>query len=342
MKLKTTLFVLILFTSFTTWGQKPDTKTVWVNYTQPPVEPLSPNVKTYYSEVLNESDKFEFSISKERSRIILTGYEKVDSREKADLIISFKINSTNTEGEVRKKEYEKKLEDKTTVKVTGGNYSIDSYLSYSISFKDVTNNIILKSEDGNVAKKTFTSGLFESYSAAVSSYKESKNKAGHDLLRGVYEEELTTFISNLNDKFGFPTKKAGIPIARGKGKKLDYSDLEEAFNKFTSVSEQFNGNGMSTEMTSAIDACILTWKSAIEEYQPNNKNARIGDKNVGHINFNLAGAFFILEEWDKAIEYLDIAENTKGQHSMIRDFRNVIIDLKNRHELQKGKLATIQ
>lgn len=344
MKIRTILFIfiIILFTTNITWGQKPNTKTVWVDYIQPPEQPLNSNIKTYYSEVTNGSDKFQFSISKERSRIILQGYEKIDSREEADLIISFKINSTNTEGEVKKVVYEKTLEDKTKVKKTGGKYSVDSYLSYSISFKDAKNYTILKSENGNVAKKTFTSQLFATYGTAVSNYKENKNSVSHDLLREVYEEELTAFISNLNDKYGFPKKRAGIPIARGKGKKHDYSDLENAYNDFAIIGKQFNENPTSIDLKTEINACIQTWKTAIGEYQPKSKKVRIGDKNVGYINFNLAGAYFILEEWDEAIKYLEIVKSTKGQQSLAQHFINVITELKNRHEVQNNSLTTLQ
>ena len=336
MKITLTIIAIILFVNCTLYGQKPNTKAISIDYIQPPLQPLNLNVKTYYSAVSNASDKFEFSISKERSRIVLSGYEKIDSRENADLIISFKINSTSYEGEVKKEVYEKQLEDKSKVKKTGGKYSVDAYLSYSISFQDVKNNIILRNEDGNVAKKTFTSKLYDTYSAAASSYKESKNKVSKDLLRKVYEEELNKYIWGLNSKYGFPIEGLGVPIARGKGKKHDYSDLVSAFDTFSIAVKQFNENNLSPQFNSLVDTCITTWQSAIKEYQPKNKKARIGDKNIGHINFNLASAFFILNEWDKAIEYLEVVSNTKGQKLIALDFKKTILDLKKRHEIQNG------
>lgn len=335
MKITLPIIAILLFVNCTIYGQKPNTKAISINYVQPPLQPLNPNVKTYYSEVSNASDKFEFSVSKERSKIILSGYEKIDSREDADVTISFKINSTSYEGEVKKEVYEKQLEDKSTVKITGGKYSVDAYLSYSISFCDVKNNIILIKEDGNVAKQTFTSKVFRSYSAAVSNYKESKNKISKDLLRKVYEDELNKYIWKLNSEYGFPIESLGIPIARGKGKKHDYSDLVKAFDNFSIAVKQFNENKLSPEFNLLVDSCITTWQSAINEYQPKNKKARIGDKNIGHINFNLAGAFFILNEWDKALEYLEVVSNTKGQKLIVLDFKKTILDLKKRYKIQE-------
>ena len=173
-----------------------------------------------------------------------------------------------------------------------------------------------------------------SYNSAVSKYKEHKNRIGHELLRGVYEEVLNAFISNLNNKYGYPIKQVGIPIARGKGKKHDYSDLEKAYNNFTVACNQIKENGMSVELTPTIDKCIQTWELAIAEYQPKTKKARIGDKNIGYINYNLAGAFFMKQEWDVALEYLIKVKNTKGQHYIACGFEEIILDLKKRYSLQ--------
>lgn len=334
------VFCSLLLSASVIYGQKPNTKNVLIKYVQPPAKPLQENIKLYYSEVNNEASSFGISPDKEKSSIKLEGYERATSKDEADVLFKFTITSVSYESSVKKVTYKKKINDSTSVDRTGGQYEVTAYLSSSVYMRDLKNDKLLGSGAGQASQKKYTSSRFNTYNEAVYAVNEKKSAHAKKLYREMYNKRLGYFIDGINNDYGFPLKATYKPIARGKGKKHDYSDLESAYNEFSRIMEIHNNNGLTESVVKTLESCIGIWNKAIQEYQPNSRKARIGDKNVGHLYFNLATAYFVLREWGTVYEFLSKVKETKGQKSSAEIFEGKTKDLEERFLLKKELLRT--
>ena len=327
------LFFLLFPFNFL-YGQKPNVKTVQIKYVQPPDKPFQDNVELYYSEIVNNAANFNISPTKEKNRIRLTGYERANSLNDADVLFKFTLGGASYETSVKKETYQKKVNDSTYVEKTGGLYTVTAYLSNSVLVQDLKNDQHLGSGAGKSAQKTYTSSVFSTYNNAVDAVNEKKSEHAQEMYKELYDDRITYFNNYVNDNYGFPQKTLYVHIARGKGKKHDYTDLVNAFSTFRSSIDNYNENGLSEEVIIEMNSCIKTWNNAIQEYEPGTKKAKIGDKIIGYLYFNVAYAHFVLREWDSVYDYSLKAKDIKGHRGQAEEIEKLVKDLQKRYLLQ--------
>ena len=307
--------------SISLYGQRPNTKKVTFKYIQPPEFPLPSNVKTYYSQVSNYSTRVTTLNNITPERIIsLDGYKKASFLSDADLEIKFSINKASSRNYVQKVNYKEKINDSTYVDRVGGIYIVESTINISTFIKDVLNDRILSSKDGVNRSQKFTSPRYSNYNAAVGARNSNALSDATRAYHALYSASISSFISSINSDFGYPVKKTSQPIARGKGKKHDYSDLNKAFDMFSSTLEKYDGSNLTPEIELGILNCIDIWNKAILEFVPKKRKARIGDKIIGELYFNLAYAHFILRDWENVYKKLSKANESKGLKRLTKNF----------------------
>jgi len=315
-------------------AQKANVKNVNVEYIVPPEKPLKSNVKDFYSEVTNKVLEFPLMIEQEQQRIHLKGYKRALKKEDADFLVEFKVNSAKFEMKVFKANYEKKINDSISVTRVGAKYEVKAYLGTSVNVKDVANNKVLKSVIGNVAEKTYLSKIYHSYNGAVENVNNNRYDDAKKLYKEIYDSQVHNLVNYLNKNYGFSKDNIFLPISRGKGKRYDYSDLQNAFEKFSEVATLYNKGELTDDALKELDECISIWADAIKEYQPKTRKTRIGDKNIGSLYVNTACAFFLKKEWNKVHEYLEKSKEYKGQKVAANILNRIAGNLERLYKLQ--------
>lgn len=324
-----TLFLMAI--AAIAFAQKPNTKSVTIKYIQPPVTPLPDNVKTYFFKVENKAAGLKIEALEVQRNFNLKGYTLAASENDADVIFQLTFNSVSYDGEVRKVDYKKKINDSTFIDKVGGEYEVKTDLNTSLFIKVLKNDKILKSGNARANSLNHTSKVYSTYNEAVAAYNKAKDTHTVELSRELAKRLAIDFSKTSNNNYGYVKKSVYVPIARGKGRKHDYSDLEQAFIEFEGAMDLANETGMTAKLKAITEECILVWEKAIKEFEPDNKKARIGDKNIGHLYFNIAAAKFALQEWQEVYALLDTVENTKGQGQISKIMRDITKELEMRH-----------
>ena len=345
MKKSTIYLIISLFVAFNfVYSQKPNTKKISIPYIQSPLNPLNKNIEKYISKVVNYSTMFQIS----NSQLNLKGYEKVTSIGEADLEIKFIINNAYFESKVFKAKYKKKVNDSTYVDAEGGKYRVDATINISEYIKDLKNDKLLISNEGVNITNIFTSDLIKDYGSAVKQHNNNRKSIAIRIFNENALSRTVIFRNSVNDKFGYPLKFLNIQFARGRGKKFDYSDLSRSFENIKRISEiiksAFSGlnpprygnysNEMTNELSNKINDCINIWENAIKEYVPKKKRTKIGDKIIDHLYINLAAAYFLNGELNKATENLKKVKMNKGEIKEAKYFSSRLEDISNRLKLQ--------
>ncbi len=326
--------LLAIFIPFLGIAQKPNTKNVQINYVQPPAKPLNEGIKTYYTNVINTTAGFSFSTEGAKDKIRLVGYELANSQDDADILLELSVNSVNYESSIRKVKWKKKINDSTFIDKVGAVYNVTSRVNVSYFVKDLKTNSKLSSGT-NTHSDSFESSRFNTYNEAVYASNEKKSQRARDLYSSITNGAIRNFHNHVNDQFGFPVKNTFLPIARGKGKKFDYSDLSNAYEKFVNVNKQMNNGELTDDAAAVLKECVFTWEKATNEYVPGKKKTRIGDKNIGHIRYNIALGKFLLRDFDGALQVLDQTSGTKVNKINVSALSDLSKDLKQRHSLQR-------
>lgn len=325
------LMVMAMTIPFIGNAQKPNTKSVAIKYVQPPSDPLGEEYKTYYINVVNRSTRIAISNEQAAGKIKLQGFERVSNQSNANLKITYSINDISSDGSVEKVTYDKKINDETTVKKTGGVFHVKALFNYSYKITDLNNNSVID-QGSETIEDSFKSQRYNTYSAAVSAYNDNRKGKLNGLYQSLYNSSVEGVNGSVNDKFGFPVKTSFQPIARGKGKKHDYSDLETAYASFLEASKLHGGDGLNDNVASMLKECVFTWEKASQEYK-SDKKARIGDKNIGPIHYNIAVAKILLNDFDGAIEKIETAKQYKVSKLVVNNLESIAKKLKVRHEI---------
>ena len=342
------LLTLIISLNFI-YSQRPNTKKVAIPYLQFPSNPLNKNIETYVSKVVNYSTLFQIS----NIGLNLKGYENVASIGEADLEIKFVINNASFTSKPFKAKYKKKVNDSTYVDAEGGRYMVVATVNFSEYIRDLKNDKLLISNEGINISNQFTSDLIKNYGSAI---KQHNNNRESIAIRIFYEntmEGLRRFKSTLNSNFGYPLNFYYVAFARGRGKKFDYSDLERSFKNIERITEIINsaftgpnppryGNyneEMKNELFIKLEDTIKILNNSIKEYVPRKKKTKISDKIIDHLYINLATAYFLNGELNKASETLKGVKINKGEIKAASQFNSKIQDVSKRLKLKWEKYS---
>jgi hypothetical protein len=334
--MKNSIYLFILFATFLSvnyfYGQRPNIKKIQFKYIQPPKTPLSKNIKSYTSRAINQTSySLPIPFPSQNKVIQLSGYETATSIGESDLTIKFVVNSISFDGFAREVKYKEKINDSVYIERTGGDYTVEAFLNYSEYIEDIKNNKNLMSNEGISNRNTFNSKRYKTYSEAIKAYEKNRGADAKRMHYSLYKSVLENFIYRLNDRFGFPLKQSQYPIARGAGRKYDYSDLENAFNLLKSTLKEYNGVDLTDEIKNSIHRCIEIWENSILEYIPKKRRTRIGDKIISELHYNIAFAYFVLRDWNKVYENLDKMKGKKRLRKTSNNFELKTKDMQNRY-----------
>lgn len=332
------------------YAQRPNTKKISIPYILQPVNPLDDNVKYYSSSFVNNSTNYQPSGYSPK----LKGFQLLNEGE-VDLSIRFVINSSSFTSVVEKVNYKEKINDSTYVNKVGGLFKVNAKINHSCYLTDKRTDKKLIFNEGHIERKLFVSSRFSTIQAATDARNSSAQSRGVSLINDMSRESIKAFERRLNNEYGFPLFYHSIPFARGRGRKHDYSDLEEAFNDFKTVTEiiksAFEGENharfgnftleMSNEITSKLDNCITIWKNAIEEYDSKKRKAKIGSKIIDYIYLNLSAAYFLHEDWEEVYETLSKVKIKKREIKTANNLLNLSKDIENRKLINQNKLKIV-
>lgn len=331
--LKSILCILCLTLGFqhTILAQKSKTQAVAVKYVIPPSKPLPKNLTKYFVEFSCKPSFFkkEAELFHPKESLTISGLTRVNTAKEADLLISMTLNSLTDKIEFVSQKSKLKRKDGTEYDATLY-YADKTYILNSTTYvKDLRNNKVLFSEKNHEKKELLSTQGYESKQEVLAVLK-TKDKTGVETYKRAFGLRMNTLNKSFNDKFSFQKFTKKLPIEIGKGKKYDYSNLEETFERFKGVTskKQFitDDNGRQV-----LNDCIKTWLKETEEYNDKSKKAKINIRNVGGLYMNIIYAYFMLKDWDNIYKYCEKAKTFKGNEKKASTFYQFTRLLHNRY-----------
>jgi YD repeat-containing protein len=128
----------------------------------------------------------------------------------------------------------------------------------------------------------------------------------------------------LKETHAYPDIELTIPVWSMKAKSFDYADMDEAQGKAIAGLKSYSGSGLNDENKKMFQDAISIWEKGLQEYNPEDKKARINPKNVGGLYANLAIAHNWLMNDQEALKYVDLLSKSRGSSwaEMIGDMVN--------------------
>jgi hypothetical protein len=300
---KIILTLTVLGLCFNLYSQKAKIEKVNVKQLHLPTNPFLSHIKTFASDFNSEFDKIPNY--KENSLKIIS-YERVDV-EIADIVVKLEIKngsfSHKFDKKVSTKEKDgKKIEEKKEYIFVNASLDVKCTL---LDNKGRVIHTVSYPNYNKITKGNYQTGEMEaSMDAAVEwkrSSKELISRAVYDALSNVKKATQ----QYLNKHFSYYTEDITFKIATGKGKKVDYTDLDQALVKFQGAAQLYSDDPNSVDAKIKLEECINIWTAAVKEHIPNDKKARISDKNITKIYHNLSVAYYLLDKFDNALNWAE-------------------------------------
>jgi hypothetical protein len=333
---KRSLIFLLLLLPLSLSAQKARVRSVSFNYYHLPANPLNGAANSYGLIVNNTSTKVKIGNDRINKYLVLKGFEKKNISD-ADVIIEFSIHGVQTNADIKSKEVEEKVDDEK-VKKTKYYYYVSSktLAKFEMRYKSA---VLIKSMnfDGGDFLYEKESGLYDSKTEAQNAF--NKNKIA--LLQNADDSGLESILEHISayvdDRYAYYYVPTSETIATGKGKKHDYTDLDNALERYRDAVAEYGLNGVSEVFISISNECIDMWKSAISEYDAGNKKARISPKNIDYLYWNIGIAYLYMNDFDNALKTmqaaLTVGKNKYSEKAQITLIKN----RKTRYELNEKR-----
>ena len=117
------------------------------------------------------------------------------------------------------------------------------------------------------------------------------------------EQEIKNILAS-NFSYLDVTKK--IKIASGKGKKLDYSDLDIAIQHMEKAFVMISSEATSESVNTELNKAIVIWEKALKK-SSNDKKARINEAITTMLYYNIGIAYWWMLDFAKAGKYANKA-----------------------------------
>lgn len=297
------LVFLFIFVS-SLYAQKPTTTNVKVSYLQLPLKPLESQIKTYKSELKMESMSEETDIEQLlRQYLKITGYDV--NQDNPDILIKAEF------GEFR---IDKKLISDKVLNVNAGKnmtgYYFETTINYPVTLEIKNNNgtilfnkVIVhddKTINDNFGKWTYSKGELE---RSWSSQKEEIMIEVKDMLD---KKALREIKNTLDSNFGTIKVTRKIKIFGAKGKKIDYSDLDNALSHVDNAFEMISSGSQQQEIDIELEKAKHIWQTAISEVS-SDKKARINNSIACMLYYNMAIADWWMKNFESAYTNMETA-----------------------------------
>lgn len=187
---------------------------------------------------------------------------------------------------------------------------------YQVPFSSPESYLVAKDENGNIlyASKITEAGqttekfgfdkceywiadkLKKDWASQKESFKSKQQKAfaSKALESAKAEAELNVYPAYINEEFD---------VFTAKGKSYGYDDLDRAFDAAMGAYENIAKNGPNNKAFEQLKTAIAGWEKALEEFEPENKNARINKDIAKGLYENLGNAYMYMFDLENALKY---------------------------------------
>ena len=317
------LTILFMFINVLMFAQKTDMRNIKVSYKQLPLQPLDESIKTYKSVLSMNITLENTDIDKLTKQYLkLHGYEKVEGQE--DVL----INARFGEFQVNKKLITKDVYNVNQGKnVTGYYYEISCVYPVDISLTSNNGNPIFEQiieHDEKLLNDDFGKWTY-SRSELDTKFNTEKDELFTNLKNKCDKKALAEIKNILASNFSYLDVTKKIKIASGKGKKLNYSDLDLAVQYMEKVFEMISSESVSEGVNTELNKSIVIWESALKE-SSNDKKARINEAITTMLYYNIGIAYWWMLDFAKAGEYANKALEYNSSSSKPSSSNKKLID----------------
>ena len=339
MKFYIAILCLTLITLFnlTTNAQKVSLTKVKVNYQQLPLQPLNENIKTYNS-VLDMNVTLENTDNNKLSNqyLKLHGYDKVNEEE--DILIQVEYSDFILDNKLIADNVYNVNQGKN---VMGYYYELTCTYPVKLTLIAKSNQIIFEKEikhDEKLMHKDFEKWTY-SQSELDIKFNTKKNDLINEIKNKCDKKSLMEIRDILISNFSYYNVNTKIKIASGKGRKIDYSDLESAVLHVEKAFELISSEATQEKIYTELNKAITIWKKALTQ-SATNKDARINEEISSMLYYNIGIAYWWMFNFEKADAYLNKAleknaKKSKPSSSDEKLIKEVIETMKDYHNRLK-------
>lgn len=294
-------FVLIfMFLNTPLFAQKINIRNIKISYNQLPLLPLDENIKTYSAELSMDVTLKNTDIDKINNQYLkLSGFKRV--KEQNDVLIKVTFG---------KFEYNKGLIKEDVYNINMGKNMPGYYYKVDCIYPV---NLSLLNEDGNaifsqaiIYNERLMKFDYGKWTYSISELDNKLNAEKQELftdLKNKCDKKALSEIKNiLASNFSNIKVSKKIKVASGKGKKVDYSDLESAIRHMEKAFELISSESDSENANTELNKAVKIWENALKE-SSKSKKARINETVSTMLYYNIAIAYWWMLDFTKAIEY---------------------------------------
>ena len=322
--LNLTLFITLLMVSATFAQRKPNDKYYSISFKekQYPLKPLPKEIKTYASKIggYTRLDKVRL-----RTKYLRMPTLEIDN-ENPHITIRVKLPGYGfrAKTQIKQKEYKN---DKTKVKYY--RYYVLQEYNYTVEYM-----VYKTKNDELLAEGTFVdsgSKNFEERKSRKEAYQVYTNavKGGHN--RRLEENAIKVTLTKVKKAFESDfllvdkSKSLGLGDVKGDGDRLP--DIKKAYKLAKEGIEAYSSGGKKGA-EAKLNEAIEIWKKALTESDLKKRKSRINYRMTRMINYNLAFAYYLLDDFSNAKKYAEDCKKLKG----IRYRAGSIIRMSNQKE----------
>jgi hypothetical protein len=332
--------LLLCLLSIVCTSQNINNKFTKISYHKLPESPLPDNYKTYsyelnnFSTILRRIGLSEASLL--NSNLYMNRYERVGRN--GDISFDVRIDNMNIISE-RIRQRVSKTKDKNGTQITRIFYYL--YLEYSIPMS-----ILSRSKSGKIirdnnlthsgSRKSYKHREYESSRQAADSWRIDRTRVLGDLSRRYIENELKKYGNKMRDLYDF-VPSTGSPeffIIRKKNNK-NYERYERAFLIVDNAFKKISHEGIPENMLEKISVSLDFWYAQLQKLSRTHKDQK---KLYYACAFNLASAYYWLEDFDKAEKYLLECQSIDYKESNTKSWVSKL--QKTRSKLEKNGLSS--
>jgi len=315
-----------------------------VDVTHYPENPLPLDYESYAIDIVNKTARVNTPSEKDREKYLgIKGFEKTGLSE-ADIVVKFRINKTESDANIKSEKHTKKVDgEKKTYKKYY--YKIVTTLNTDMKVLDKNGNVLDQKNfmNGDVRISDYESDRYRSHNAAENAWENDRTEALIEANEKGLEKILEKAREKIATDYSYYKDRHYYSVYTFVSEDYDYSDIKKAKDKYKEAINIYSKEGLNEEVKKKLNDCIATWKTSAKEVDRNDKDAKINEKNIGYLYFNIALAYLWQHDFDKAMQYVSKAKDEKRNGMTEASLEDYIEDFsrnyKNYQQFKKKKKA---
>ncbi|MCH2223256.1 MAG: tetratricopeptide repeat protein [Crocinitomicaceae bacterium] len=259
------------------------------SYEQPPSDMTLQELQSYYVESIVPNNN-AYIMDQVRGASTLEGLEKMPNRDAAGVIVKYTVYPTEfTIPEYKKDSY---TSEKDGVKRTTYTYRYDGKYTYKV-------NVTVSNREGVVIHsgvKNGTSNVSGTSTVNATDAKKNYNSEVAKIKKSIVGSSVKYLNSQIENKYCYLNRTMAIKAIKIKPKKYDYDEFNQAVDVLKASVLETDKSTRNTNLTEAIKA----WETDLKESDPEIKKARVNGKVTAGAYYNIALAYFMMEDYTKA------------------------------------------